>query len=500
MKPALLLSFILALSATFSSAAQNPYLMQDPDIKLYASEVSADSIEQYITTLVGFHTRHNLSAQSDSERGIGAAATWLEEKISGWIPSSKVHLSVQRQSYSAGGKGTRLGRTVTLENIVATIQGVAANNRSGSPVGLPSQPIITEGATPYEAIDKSAGAIPEILLLAHYDSRVDDNNDSTSFAPGANDNGSGVACLLEIVRVLSAAEPLPVTVRCAFLSGEEHGLLGAQALAELSKKEGRNIIAVINNDMIGNIQASETNQVNNTYVRVFSDDTPARELARYIKETAEKYVDNITVKLIYRNDRYGRGGDHSPFAKQGYSAVRICEYHENYNRTHKKVDTAARTANGNLPRAIRTANGNLPSAARAANGNLQSETGTANGNLPSAARITYGDLPSGVDFEYVRKNTCVNLASVINLALAPKAPESVKMNTHSLSNFTEISWQGSAYAYYILMRETDQSTWTKALFVKGALEAKLPYSKDNYFFAVQAVDEQGHESLPVQVR
>ncbi|MFV0339905.1 MAG: peptidase M28, partial [Parachlamydiaceae bacterium] len=186
------------------------------------------------------------------------------------------------------------------------------------------------------------------------------------------------------------------------------------------------------------------------------NDSPSRQLARYIKETGERYVDNITVKLIYRNDRFGRGGDHTPFSRKGYAAVRICEMHENYNRTHQY----ARSENG----------------------------------------VKYGDEIEGIDFEYLRKNTGVNLSAVANLALAPSTPVNVRQEVSELTNYSTLLWeapkQGKKPAgYYILIRETDQQ-WQMKIRINGT-EARLPYSKDNYFFAVQSIDAEGHESLAV---
>ncbi|MFA7089456.1 MAG: M20/M25/M40 family metallo-hydrolase [Bacteroidales bacterium] len=412
---------ILFLAGFFLPAAAQ----SDPVITKSISCISADSIESYILKLVGFETRHNLSTRHDPDIGIGAACEWLCRKASSYIPDSKGRLTVEKVPYTVGGAGTRLEREVRLNNVMAVLRGTGSR---------------------------------EIVLLAHYDSRVNDDNDSTSFAPGANDNGSGIACLMESIRILSGQEPLPATVRFLFLSGEEHGLLGAVAMAKIARAEGWNIRGVINYDMIGNTKASDTGQKDNTLTRVFSEEGPSRHLARYIMETAAKYVDNITVKMIFRNDRFGRGGDHTPFLRAGYPAVRISEYYENYDRTHQLV----RTENG----------------------------------------ISYGDLPSGVDLEYIRKNTAVNLAAVINLAKAPYAPSNVRINTRDLSNYTELTWDHSPDStsisgYYVLLRQTHEPAWEKEIFVTEN-HAKIPYSKDNYFFGVCAVGAEGHRSLVCQ--
>lgn len=435
----------LLLSLLVSAAAGQVLVDRDPRIAQAVAAICVDSLQATITDLVGFHTRHNLSSRTDPTRGIGAAAQYLYDKASRHIPASQDRLSVEKMYYTAGGPQTRLGREVELCNVVATLQG--------------SDP------------DR-----PMILLLAHYDSRVDHDHDSTSQAPGANDNGSGVAALMEIVRLASRI-PTSATLKIAFLSGEEHGLLGAAHMAALARQQQWNIIAVLNNDMIGNADASQTGLHNNSVVRLFSEnipaiedqraarlraynsaenDSPSRQLARYIKQVGERYVDQLEVRLIYRNDRFGRGGDHTPFSQQGFTAVRITEYGENYDRTHQLV----RRQNG----------------------------------------IAYGDMIGGVDFQYVRKNAGINLASALNLAMAPQAPRQVRVDISALSNYTDLSWeapQGNAPAgYRVLIRQTDRSMWQQAIVVSEP-RVRLPLSRDNYFFAVQSVDAAGHESLAV---
>ncbi len=410
-------------------------------------EISRDNIESYIEKLVSFHTRHNLSVQDDPEKGIGAAWNWVKEEIEQYIPGSGGRLSVEFVNYNVGGEGQRIDSQIELRNVVATLQG--------------SDP----------------GDDRILIMSAHLDSRVEDNYDATTFAPGANDDGSGVAAMLELIRIMSEHE-FPVTIKFMILTGEEHGLYGASAMADIASDEDWNITAMLNNDMIGNSSSSGTLLNDNMRVRVFSEGVPAyeteamarmraytsgendgkaRQLARYIKEVGERYVDQIEVSLVYRNDRFGRGGDHTPFCRKGFTAVRICEFNENYNRTH-------------------------------------TTPGERDG-------IMYGDLPSGVDYEYVRKNAGINLATLANLALAPAQPSNTGIMVSGLSNSTTLTWEkpsGGAEpaGYYILMRETHRSMWEKKIFVQGT-EVTLPYSKDNYFFAVQSVDAEGHESLPV---
>jgi Zn-dependent M28 family amino/carboxypeptidase len=269
----------------------------------------------------------------------------------------------------------------------------------------------------------------------------------------------------------------PATVIFMTVSGEEQGLLGARYMAEKSKKAGLNIEAVLNNDIVGSNNSNETNIINNTQLRVFSEGLPfyeldsvgrnirfmglendgkARQLARYFKETSERYVDNLEVKLIYRNDRFGRGGDHSPFVENGFAAVRMTEMNENFNHQHQ---------------------------------DLRTEKG-----------VQYGDLIEFMDFEYLRKNTAANLVTLANLAKAPAMPREVVYIMTGLGNSTTIKWDapatGKTKGYYVLVRESAEPVWQKKFFTNETT-LKLPYTKDNYFFAVQSVSDDGNESLPV---
>jgi hypothetical protein len=300
--------------------------------------------------------------------------------------------------------------------------------------------------------------------------------DRTGDAPGANDDASGVAAVMECARIMSKQQ-FSATIIFMAVSGEEQGLLGSTFMATKARKENMNIEAVLNNDIMGSNNSNETNNINNTQVRVFSEGIPAyeleknaksirqlglendgksRQLARYVKEIGERYVDNLDIKLIYRNDRFLRGGDHTPFVENGFTAVRITEMNENYTRQHQDV----RKENG----------------------------------------IQYGDLIEFIDFEYLRKNTGMNLSTLANLAKAPSMPEEVKIDVKKLGNNSFLYWKkpvtGNVKGYYLLMRETTSAFWQKKIFT-SATEITVPYSKDNYFFAVQAVNENGNESLMV---
>jgi Zn-dependent M28 family amino/carboxypeptidase len=440
------ISFLLLASITLISVGQT-LINRDPEIKKMTDEISRDKIEQHVRKMVTFHTRQNLSVQDNPSQGIGAAWNWIKAEMENSIPASGGRLTVEFVDYTVGGQGQRITQETKLKNVVATLRGTDPND------------------------DR------RILISAHLDSRAALDNDNTGFAPGANDDGSGVAAILELIRIMSTRK-FPATIVFMAVSGEEHGLYGAKFMAEKAKTEKWNIVAMLNNDMIGNSGSSETMLNDNMRVRVFSEGVPAleteqmitlrkytagendsrsRQLARYIKETGERYVDQMNVTLIYRNDRFGRSGDHTPFCQAGFTAVRICEYNENYDRTHK------------IPAVV-------------------------NG-------IQEGDLPEYVDYEYVRINAGISLATIANLALAPYEPENCGIVTSGLTNNTTLRWSAPVNGvkpagYYILMRETYQPLWEKKIFVTGT-EVTLPYSKDNYFFGIQSVDAAGHESIAV---
>jgi hypothetical protein len=441
-----IITAILLISFTLAGSSQTIFRC-DPVIKKMVDEISRERIEQDVRKLVSFHTRHNLSEQNNPSAGIGAAWNWIKTEMEKSIPASEGRLSVDFIDYTVGGEGQRIAKETRLKNVVATLKGT------------------------------DPGDDRKILISAHLDSRAALDNDSTGYAPGANDDGSGIAAILELIRIMSARK-FSATIIFMAVSGEEHGLYGAKYMASKAKDEKWNIIAMLNNDMIGNSGSSETLLNDNMRVRVFSEGIPAaeteqmaaqrkytsgendsrsRQLARYIKETGERYVDQMTVTLVFRNDRYGRGGDHTPFCQAGFTAVRVCEFNENYDRTHK------------IPAVV-------------------------NG-------IQEGDLPEYVDYEYVRKNAGINLAAIANLAAAPYEPENCILVTGGLTNKTTLRWNSPVKGtkpegYYILMRETYQPLWEKKIFVTGN-EVTLPYSKDNYFFGIQSVDASGHESIAV---
>jgi hypothetical protein len=419
---------------------------EDPEIKKMISEIKAENLEATIHKLVSFGTRHTLSDTKSKTKGIGAAQQWVKSEFERFALESDGRLTAAIDYFEVKADGKRIIKDSELGNVMATLKGTdPGDNRV-------------------------------LIISGHLDSRVSDVMNVKSNAPGANDDGSGVAAVIELAKIMSKRS-FPATIIFVAVTGEEQGLYGARHLAELAKASNWNIVAMLNNDMIGNSLSSGTNLRDNTQIRIFSEtipfletedeakmrkatnrdnDSPSRLLARYIKTVTEQYVDQLKVKLVYRNDRFLRGGDHTPFSQNGFTAVRFCEMNENFNHQHQDL----RTENG----------------------------------------IQYGDLAEFLDFEYLRKNTCANLAVLANLAWSPKAPLNVGIEVKELSNSSTLSWSApegkKTYGYQILMRETSSSHWEKTFFVQET-KAQLPYSKDNYFFAVQAVDALGHASLPV---
>ncbi len=435
--------FILSV-LLFSFANSQSIITKDPEIEKMVNEVNPDSLRSYITRMVSFGTRNTLSTQKDSKRGIGAARNWVLSKFNEFSKQAGGRLTSIIDTTTLQPDGRRVDSVLLLGNVVATLKG--------------SDP----------ADDRI------IIISGHLDNMRSNVMDRTNDAPGANDDASGCAAVLECARILSK-HSFPATVIFVTVSGEEQGLLGSTYMAEKAKKENWNINAVLNNDIMGSNNSNETNIIDNTRVRVFSEGLPgyeldkkantirnlgtendgaARQLARYVKETGERYVPNLEVVMIYRNDRYLRGGDHTPYVQRGYAAVRITEMNENYTRQHQDV----RVEKG----------------------------------------ISYGDLVDHIDFEYLRKNTAMNLSNLVNLAKSPGKPVDVKIEVRRLTNTTNLSWSapktGKVKGYYILMRETTAPQWQKKFFTSET-QIELPYSKDNYFFAVQSVSGDGNESL-----
>ncbi|WP_217701069.1 M28 family metallopeptidase [Hymenobacter sp. CRA2] len=442
---AVFFAFTAHAQAPAASALVTP--PADADIQKMVGEISAQRLNDDIYKMVSFGTRHTLSDTKDKKRGIGAARRWVEDEFKKYAKASGGRLKVEQDTFTVKPDGRRVDVKTVMANVMATLPGTDQNDNR------------------------------VFIVSGHLDSRVTDVMNRTADAPGANDDGSGVAIVMELARVMSTRK-FPCTIVFVAVQGEEQSLIGSGYLARKAKANNWNVVGMLNNDIVGNSHGHDPDLSDAGRVRVFSEgvpagetpeqaqlrrqlssenDSPSRQLARYAKRAGEQYVTGHVVELEYRPDRFLRGGDHTPFNQQGYAAVRFSEMNEDFTHQHQDL----RTENGR----------------------------------------PYGDLPEYVDYEYLRKNTGVNLATLAGLALAPAAPQNVGVLTANLTNRTELKWEAPATGrkptgYVVLMRETSSPVWQRRFPVSGTT-ADLPHSKDNYIFGVAAVDEQGHESLPV---
>ena len=421
----------------------NAVAARNPEIARIVSEINARNIENTIRKLVSFGTRNTLSEQNDPNRGIGAARDWLYAEFQKAAVESGGRMTVEKQTFEQP-KAARVPQPTILTNIVATSK-----------------------ATQLESVNRV------YVVNGHYDSMCNSPTDAKCDAPGANDDASGTAAVLEMARVM-AKYKFDATIIFMTVPGEEQGLLGATHFAEEAKKNNLDIEAMFTNDIIGSSLGG--NGVRDAHtVRVFSEgvpsnetqaeattrrsvggenDSPSRQLARFIKETSEHYVRSMKVWMIYRRDRYGRGGDHQPFLERGYAAVRFTEPNEDYHHQHQNV----RVENG----------------------------------------IQYGDLPQFDDFNYIANVARVNASSLAALALSPARPKNVVFPS-GLANDTIIRWDANKEtdlaSYEIVWRDTTAATWTNSLSVGNVLTYTMKgMSKDNYFFGVRAVDKDGNRS------
>ena len=435
----------LAQSGSKSEAGPAP----NPQIQKIVREISAANIEATIKKLVSFGTRHSLSDTESETQGIGAARRWIKSEMERYSRESGGRLQVEFDEFTQQ-PVARITKAVQLVNVVATLPGKQSESKDRI-----------------------------YVVSGHYDSCVCNKDvlDSTSPAPGANDDGSGTAAVMEIARVMSKYE-FDATLVFMTVAAEEQGLLGATHWAETAKQKNLDVAGMITNDIIGSSRA-EDGHVDDTHVRVFAEgatlpkeitpelrtlvqtggenDTPTRQLARFIKEAGEKYVSGFNVTVIYRRDRYGRGGDHSPFLDRGFAAVRMTEPNEDYKHQHQEV----RKVEG----------------------------------------VQYGDLPEYVDFKYIAQVARVNAAAMAALALAPAPPTGVEVDVR-LENDTNLHWQANKEpdlaGYEIVWRETTAPFWQNKVFVGNVTKYTVKgLSKDNYLFGVRAVDRDGNASVAV---
>jgi len=432
-----LIPIFFVISLSFSQSERDFYQIIE--------SVSADRIEQSINKLVSFGTRHTLSDTISNKTGIGAARRWIKKSFEEISSECNNCLEVFYQNNFFKKNKRRLVKDVWINNVVAIQRGTKYANRF-------------------------------VIMSGDIDSRVSDPNDYISASPGANDNASGMAGTIEAARVLSKYK-FENSIIYVGLSGEEQGLFGGAGLANYAMKNNWEIIGILNNDMIGNIEGVD-GVIDNLTFRIFSEPTPAnesdisikrrrfyggevdgnsRQLARYIYKNVTKYMPEMNPMMIYRLDRFGRGGHHRPFNDLGYAGVRIMEAHENYNRQHQDL----RIENG----------------------------------------ISYGDVISGVDFDYAKKLTAVNAINLASLGWSPKEPKNVKIGG-AVKPSTTLKWKksndSSIKEYKIYWRETTSPHWDKSKFVGNVDSHTLEgVVIDNYFFGVTSIGKNNQESVVV---
>lgn len=437
-------ALLLSLTAVSPAAAQNA--PPETDLRLYdiIDASSADRIERDIRTLVGFGTRNTLSDTLSDTRGIGAARRWIKAEMDRISAACGGCMEVFYQE-SIVGPTNRIPEPVNVVNVVGVIRGTVHPDRY-------------------------------VIMSGDIDSRASNTADGQTDAPGANDNASGMAGVIEAARLLTQYD-FPTSVVLAGLSGEEQGLWGGRHMAEVAREEGWDIVGVLNNDMIGNIEGINGVIENNTF-RVFSQpypvtateqeirsyrifggevDGPSRQIARYVDRITDEYFTNLDAIMIYRLDRFGRGGHHRPFNDAGFPGVRIMETNEQYERQHQDI----RTENG----------------------------------------IEYGDVIEGVDFDFASRLTAVNATVLASLAWAPPEPTNVAIGG-AVRPSTTLGWDAvddpNLAGYKIYWRDTTAPQWTHSRYVGDVTEYTLEDMViDNYLYGVASVGRNGHESIVV---
>jgi Zn-dependent M28 family amino/carboxypeptidase len=445
------LLFLLLIFGVSQVQAQMDEAMEPParDARLFdiAEAPSPDRIESDIQTLVDFGTRNTLSDTTSDSRGIGAARRWIKAEFDKISEDCGGCLNVYYQrDLVLASENRRIPEDVYVVNVIAELKGTTYPDRY-------------------------------VIMSGDIDSRASSSIDAETDSPGANDNASGVAGTLEAARVLTQYE-FPSTIVFAALSGEEQGLFGGQIMAKVAKEEEWNVMAILNNDMIGNIEGID-GVIDNTTFRVFSQanpvgetdrdriwkrfyggevDGPSRQVARYVDKLTDEYFTNLDAMMIYRLDRFGRGGHHRPFNDEGFPGVRIMETHENYNRQHQDI---------------------------------REEDG-----------IKYGDVIEKVDFDYAARLTGVNAVALASMAWAPPGPENVQIGG-AVRPSTRLRWDAveddNLAGYKVYWRETTEAQWQYSRFVPaGTTDYTLENIViDNYLFGVASVNKQGDESVVV---
>jgi hypothetical protein len=412
----------------------------DDELRRLLREIDPRRIEATISTLVGFGTRNTLSAQDDPARGIGAARDWIFAQLQGFAATSGGRMTVEKQAFT---QTTGLPAPTVITNLVATLRGTTSPERV-------------------------------YVVTGHYDSRNTDVTDPVGDAPGADDDGSGVATVLELARVF-ATRPTEATIVLAAVAGEEQGTFGSAFLAAQLKAAGTDVQAMFSNDIVGTGDAHDGSAPDPHTVRLFvegvptsetpnqaairqavggEDDGPSRQLARFVRNVAQNSATDMTVRIIWRRDRFLRGSDHLPFLQQGYPAGRLTEPRENFDHEHQ---------------------------------NVRVQDGT-----------QFGDLTEFVDFDYTARVARVNAATLWSLAQGPGTPKNVIIVATSLTNSTTLHWtrgtEPDLAGYEVLWRETTAPDWTSVVPVGDVTSVTLDLVKDNVHFGVRAVDGAGHHS------
>ncbi|MFD5078984.1 M20/M25/M40 family metallo-hydrolase [Streptomyces sp. NPDC058371] len=433
-----------APAAAAGGGTRPPATAQPPtrELRSLLREIDRDRIEATVRKLVSFGTRHTLSSQDDPVRGIGAARDWIAAELRSYAAASAGRMTVQLQSYVQE-PASRIPTATRITNVVATLRGAVTPERV-------------------------------YVVSGHYDSRVTDVMDATSDAPGADDDASGVAVALELARVMARRRPAS-TIVFAAVAGEEQGLCGATHMAELFKSAGADVQGMFTNDIVGSSTADDGTRDPYT-IRLFAEgvpssetpeqaatrrsvggenDSPARQLARFVRDVADNDATGLHIRVVHRRDRYRRGGDHIPFLERAYPAARFTEPAEDFAHQHQDVRVDA--------------------------------DGT-----------QYGDLPEFCDFGYVERVAKVNAAALWTLAQAPGTPRGAKILTSALTNSTQLTWtrgpEPDLAGYEVLWRETTASEWTHVIPVGDTTAHEVDLSKDNVFFGVRAVGRSGLRS------
>jgi Peptidase family M28/Fibronectin type III domain len=414
------------------------------DVRQMLRSISEDRIEQSIRRLAAFGTRHTLSSQTDPNRGIGAAANWIFEHFQQSAAASGGRMTVERQTFIQPPTPPRIPVATSMTNVVATLRGTQSPDRI-------------------------------YVVSGHYDSRCSNVDDAVCDAPGADDDASGVAAVLEMARVMARHE-LDATIKFVAFTGEEQGLFGSTFFAEQARQQGLNIAGMFSNDIVGSSLGQNGERLRRT-VRLFAEgppsnetaqeaairrtmggenDSAARQLARFVEEQAKRAIPSMDVWIIYRRDRFLRASDHVPFLDRRFPANRFTEPNEDFRHQHQNV----RIENG----------------------------------------VQFGDLPEFVDFDYTARVAQVNTAALAALAKGPAAPRNVRVEAATLSVNTTLMWQPNTEpdlaGYEIVYRDTTSPVWTNTIKVGNVTSFTVEnITKDNFLFGVRAVDRHGNRSV-----